>query len=85
MAAKDVEITATLHGATRKGTSTNGNPTWILHTSEGDLTTQTDSSIGYEVANHTGGRESWIGDRVQFTATRRARRVYAWRRVARES
>lgn len=78
MASKSIEITATLTGATRKGASVNGNPTWILHTSKGDLVTQSDSSIGYEVDNHTGRSDSWIGREVVFTATP-ARRVRDWR------
>lgn len=75
---KSVEITATLHGATRKGHSVNGNPTWTLHTDAGDLVTQSDSQIGYEVSNHTGGTGDWVGRRVVFTATP-ARRVWDWR------
>jgi hypothetical protein len=75
---KSIEITATLHGATRKGASVNGNPTWILHTDQGDLVTQSDSTINYEVSNHTGGREDWTGRTVVFTATP-ARRVWDWR------
>jgi hypothetical protein len=80
MARKSIEITATLHGATRKGASVNGNPTWILHTSEGDLVTQSDATIGYEVDNHTRRSDSWIGREVVFTATP-ARRVWNWRLV----
>jgi len=76
----DKQFTATLHGVTRKNNSTNANPTWELHTSEGSYRTQTDAAIGYEVANHTGGPGSWIGKRVTFTATK-AGRVFAWRLV----
>ncbi len=78
MAAKQIEFTATLTGATRIGSSTNGNPTWMLHTDAGDYRTQTDAGLGYAVSNHTGGRESWIGKRVTFTATP-AGRVWDWR------
>lgn len=78
MASKSIEITATLTGTTRKGSSVNGNPTWILHTNEGDLVTQSDASIGYEVSNHTGRSDSWVGHGVVFTATP-ARRVWDWR------
>jgi len=76
--ARKIEITATFTGATRKGNTVNGNPTWILHTSEGDLRTQSDGAIGHEVTNHTGGPEDWTGREVVFTVTG-ARRVYDWR------
>jgi hypothetical protein len=75
---KSIEITATFTGATRKGASVNGNPTWILHADAGDLVTQSDSTIGYEVTNHTGRSDSWVGREVVFTATP-ARRVWDWR------
>lgn len=78
MATKQIEFTATLTGATRIGSSVNGNPTWMLHTDAGDYRTQADAGLGYEVANHTGGPGSWIGKRVTFTATP-AGRVWAWR------
>jgi hypothetical protein len=78
MASKSIEITATLISVTRTRNSVNGNPTWILHTDQGDLVTQSDASIGYEVDNHTGGRDDWTGRTVVFTATP-ARRVWAWR------
>lgn len=75
-------ITATLYGADRHGCSVNGNPTWILRTSEGNLRTQSDAGIGYEVNNHTGRPEhntsSWIGREVRFTLTR-AGRVTDWK------
>lgn len=70
-----IQITATFKGATRKGSSTNGNPTWILHTDEGDFTTQTDASIGYAVSNFTHSVHGLIGKRVVLSATR-ARRVF---------
>ena len=73
----DRRFTATLHGATRKNNSRNGNPMWKLHTSEGDYLTGTDSAIGYEVSNHTGGPGNWVGRQVKFTATEKGR-VYAW-------
>ena len=74
----DKKFTATLYGATRKNNSTNGNPSWILHTSDGDYRTQTDAAIGYEVANHTGGPGSWVNKSVTFTATS-SQRVFAWK------
>lgn len=77
---KSQEFTATLHGASRHGLSANGNPTWVLHTSEGDYRTQTDAALGYEVSNHAGGTDTWIGKRVKFTATPTGR-VYAWELV----
>jgi hypothetical protein len=73
----DKKFTATLLGATRKSNSTNGNPTWLLHTDAGDYGTEKDGAIGYEVANHTGGPGNWIGKRVRFTATARGR-VWDW-------
>jgi len=78
MASKSIEITATLYGATRKRNSVNGNPTWMLHTDAGDLVTQSDSAIGYEVDNRTGGQDAWIGRKVVFTTTP-TRRVWGWR------
>lgn len=71
----DITITATFKGATRKGNSVNGNPTWILHTDEGDFTTQTDAQIGYAVSNYTHSVHGLIGKRVVLTATK-ARRVF---------
>lgn len=65
----DRTFVATFHGATRKNNSTNGNPTWTLHTSDGDYTTQTDGSVGYSVSNYTGGPSSLIGKRVTFTVS----------------
>ena len=74
-------ITATLHGATKHGLSTNGNPTWILHTDAGDLRTSSDAGIGYEISNHTGrpehSRHSWVGREVTFKTTK-AGRVWDW-------
>ena len=82
MASKGQTITATLNAVTRLNNSVNGNPTWMLHTSEGDLRTSSDASIGYEIGNHSGRPEhssrSWIGKRVQFRTTR-ARRVFSWK------
>ena len=76
----DRQFTATLYGATRKANSKDGNPTWLLHTSEGDYATEVDGSIGYEVNNHTGGPGNWIDKRVQFTVTGRgAGRVRDWK------
>lgn len=74
-------FTATFHGATRKNNSRNGNPTWQLHTSEGDYLTATDGSIGYDVDNRTNTRtdDSYIGKRVQFTTTGRGQRVTHWK------
>lgn len=70
-----IQITATFKGATRKGSSANGNPTWILHTDEGDFVTQTDAQIGYTVSNYTHSVHGLVGKRVVLTATR-ARRVF---------
>ena len=66
---RQVTFTATFHGATCKGSSVNGNPTWILHTSDGDYVTQSDASLGYSVSNHTHSTLGWIGREVTFTAT----------------
>jgi hypothetical protein len=77
MATTQLTVTATLYGATRKGASLSGNPIWILHTSEGDLRTQSDGQIGYTVTNHTGRHDSWIDKRVEFTTTS-AGRVWDW-------
>lgn len=69
------KFTATFHGATRATNSVNGNPTWVLHTSEGAYRTQSDASLGYSISNYTGGSDSLIGQQVEFTATS-AGRVY---------
>jgi hypothetical protein len=77
---KEIEFTATLLSATRKGLSRNGNPTWELVTDAGVYRTQTDSSLGYSMGNHTNTRsdEYLIGKRVAFTATP-AGRVFGMR------
>lgn len=78
---------ATFHGATRKGHSVNGNPTWILHTSEGDYVTQSDGQIGYDVTNHTNSQledDYFVGKRVEFTATKSGR-VWDWKLATDES
>lgn len=75
MARTEIKITATFKGATRKGSSANGNPTWILHTDEGDFTTETDAQIGYTVSNYTHSVHGFIGKRVVLTATK-GRRVF---------
>lgn len=81
MTRKSIEITATFNGATRINNSVNGNPTFILHTSEGDFRTSSDAGFAYAITNHTGRPEfsanSWIGKRVTLSATR-AGRVYDW-------
>ena len=66
---------ATLHGATRKNNSRNGDPTWELNTSEGCYHTGQDSAIGYTVDNHTGAdcAEPWIGRQVRFTTNSKGR------------
>jgi hypothetical protein len=71
MARKSQTFTATFHHAERIGCSTNGNPTWLLHTSEGTFRTQSDTGLGYEVANHdrTPERGGWRDREVRFTAT----------------
>lgn len=69
----DKTITTVFRGATRKGASVNGNPTWILHTDDGDYTTQSDASLGYEVSNLTHSRLGIVGKRVVLTMTRAGR------------
>lgn len=73
-------FTATFHGATRKRNSTDGNPIWLLHTSEGEYLTEADSSIGYQVSNRTNSRlpGCFIGKRVVFQTTGKGMRVNAW-------
>lgn len=72
-ARQSLTVSTVFRGATRKGSSTNGNPTWILHTDAGDYRTQTDASIGYSVSNYTGGPGSMIGKAVDLTLTRAGR------------
>ncbi|MGH8009585.1 MAG: hypothetical protein ACREQ3_21555 [Candidatus Binatia bacterium] len=64
-----MKFIATFHGATRKGNSVNGNPKWVLHTSEGDIPTQTDAALGYEIGNITGGTDSLVGSQAEFSTT----------------
>lgn len=66
---KSQTFTAIFEGATRRNGSVNGNPTWTLHTSEGDYRTQSDAALGYEVSNHTHSRHGLVGQLVTFTAT----------------
>lgn len=45
-----------IFSVTRKNNSTNGNPTWELHISKGNYTTQLDASLGYGIENYTNSR-----------------------------
>lgn len=65
----DKTFTAVLLSATRRGHSRNGNPTWNLHTSEGDYRTKTDAQIGYMVSNFTSSR--YEGVELRFTVNGR--------------
>jgi hypothetical protein len=49
--AKGTEIHTDLLAATKVGHSTNGNPTWELHTTAGFFKTQTDAACSYDVDN----------------------------------
>lgn len=40
----------------RRNSSTNGNPAFVLHTSEGNYQTQTDAALGYGIENLTNSR-----------------------------
>lgn len=75
------EIKTTLKGATRENNSINGNPTWRLHTTDGDFLTELDASLGYDVENHCASwmDESWIDRQVVLTTVGRGRRVAYWR------
>lgn len=56
-----------IRGITRRTNSRNGNPRFILHTSEGDYRTQDDAAMGYAVENYTNSRfpDTYvIGDNV---------------------
>lgn len=56
-----------IRAITRRTLSTNGNPRFILHTSEGDWQTQTDAALGYSLENYTNSRfpDTYvIGDNV---------------------
>lgn len=65
----------------RRNNSTNGNPTWALHTSEGTYLTALDASLGYSIENLTNSRypETFvIGDAVPavtLVVTSKAARV----------
>lgn len=74
MARSDQKFVATFYGATRHGTSVNGNPTWNLRTSEGVYRTQSDAGLGYSIGNYIGRSDNaLIGKRVEFTATKAGR------------
>lgn len=45
-----------IRAITRKNNSVNGNPTYVLHTSEGDYRTQSDAALGYGIENYTNSR-----------------------------
>lgn len=45
-----------IHSVERRNSSANGNPTFVLHTSEGDYRTQTDATLGYGIENLTNSR-----------------------------
>lgn len=56
-----------IRSITRKNNSSNGNPSYVLHTSEGDYRTQVDASLGYSIENYTNSRfpdTHVIGDNV---------------------
>lgn len=57
--------TGTLKSVTRLTNSRNGNPRYILHTTNGDFTTKIDSMCAFNV-------QSFIGKRVTLTLTRQA-------------
>lgn len=75
------EITTTLKGATRENNSINGNPTWRLHTTDGDYLTELDASVGYDVDNHVNPdmSEPWLGKEIVLTTVDPGRRVAYWR------
>lgn len=47
------EITTILRGATRRMNTADGNPVWMLHTTDGDYATERDAQVGFEVPNLT--------------------------------
>jgi hypothetical protein len=76
---KDKKFTAVFKGADRLPNSSNGNPRWLLLTSEGNYGTEPDASLGYEVSNHLHSTLGLVGKRVEFTATEsRAGRLRVW-------
>lgn len=76
----DITFTAIFHGAERLNNSTNGNPRWRLLTSEGSFNTDSDASVGYEVANFLHSKYGVVGKLVTFTATKRGK--YVWKMEA---
>jgi hypothetical protein len=60
-------LTAFLLGVTRIGNSVNGNPTWVLTTSIGNVQTTPDAMVGHEVANWSGDPSNdWVRSELQF-------------------
>jgi hypothetical protein len=51
MARKGTTVATDLFSATRLTNSTNGNPRFDLHTSDGTFRTQSDASCSYDIAN----------------------------------
>lgn len=68
-----------IRSISRAKNSANGNPTFVLHTSEGDYRTQSDAALGYSLTNYTNTRfpDTYvIGDgvpAVMLVATRAGR------------
>lgn len=68
-------VRTVFRGATRTGTSVNGNPNWKIHTDAGDYRVQSDSSLVYSVGNYLNRRiaDSLIGVPVRLILTRAGR------------
>lgn len=76
---KTQTFVAVLSGAERLGNTANGNPRYRLHMEgAGWSDTKPDSAVGNEVDNHLSGPHSWVGKRVEFTATM-AGTVIGWK------
>ena len=75
--AKSNNIAATVIGYTQRNGSVNGNPRFILHTTDGDYTTQSDSGCNYSVRNDF-DRASESAPVSAVLNTTRAGYVFGW-------
>lgn len=68
-------VRTVFRGATRTGTSVNGNPNWKIHTDAGDYRIQSDASVGYSIGNYLNRHiaDSLIGVSVRLILNRAGR------------
>ena len=79
MAIQEYRHDVTVLSVSRKGTSTNGNPTFAIVTDKGVYRTETDASIGYAMGNYTMPNfpDEYVIDQPVTLITTKAGRVWA--------